>query len=68
MPLPGRFTPGKEDRYPLYRRLGEPQGRYGRLWKILPPPGIDLRTFNLVASRYTERAIAALSKTYTKII
>jgi hypothetical protein len=26
-PRPGRFTPGKETRYPLYRRLGVPQGR-----------------------------------------
>jgi hypothetical protein len=25
-PRPGRFTPGKETRYPLYRRLGGPQG------------------------------------------
>ena len=23
-PRPGRFTPGKETRYPLYRRLGRP--------------------------------------------
>jgi hypothetical protein len=28
-PCPGRFTPGKENRYPLYRRLGRPQGRSG---------------------------------------
>jgi hypothetical protein len=25
-PRPGRFTPGKETRYPLYRRLGGPPG------------------------------------------
>jgi len=30
-PHPGRFTPGKETRYPLYRRLGGPQGRSGRV-------------------------------------
>jgi hypothetical protein len=30
----GRFTRGKETRYPLYRRLGGPQGRSGRVWKI----------------------------------
>ena len=35
----GRFTPGKETRYPLYRRLGGPQGRSGRVRKIFPPPG-----------------------------
>jgi hypothetical protein len=27
MPRPSRFTPGKETRYPLYRRLGGPQGQ-----------------------------------------
>jgi hypothetical protein len=32
------FTTGKETRYQLYRRLGWPQGRRGRVWKISPPP------------------------------
>jgi hypothetical protein len=32
------YTPGKT-RYPLYRRLGRPQGRSRRVRKILPPPG-----------------------------
>jgi hypothetical protein len=27
----GRFAPGKEPRYPLYMRLGGPQGRSGRM-------------------------------------
>ena len=26
--------------FPLYRRLGGPQGPYGRVWKISPPTGI----------------------------
>jgi hypothetical protein len=56
---PGRFTPGKETRYPLYRRLGGPQGRSGRLPKISPPPGFDPRTVQPVASRYTDYAIPA---------
>ena len=30
-PRPGRFTPGKESRCPLHRRLGGPQGRSGRV-------------------------------------
>jgi len=30
------FTPGKETRYPLCRRLGGPQGRSGRVRKISP--------------------------------
>ena len=31
---PGRFTPGKESRYPLYRRLGGPQGRSAGVPKV----------------------------------
>ena len=42
-PRPGRFTPRKT-RYPLYRRLGRPQGRSGMVRKISPPPGFDPRT------------------------
>jgi hypothetical protein len=42
-PRPGRFTPGKT-RYPLYRRLGGPEGWSGRVRKTLPPPGFDPRT------------------------
>jgi hypothetical protein len=30
-PRPSRFTSGTETRYPLYRRLGGPQGRSGRV-------------------------------------
>ena len=37
-PRPGRFIPGKETRYQLYRRLGGSQGRSGR--KLWPPTGI----------------------------
>jgi len=35
-----RFTPGKATRYPLYRRLGGPQGQFGRVRKISPPTEI----------------------------
>jgi hypothetical protein len=38
-PRPGRFTPGKT-RYPLYMRLGGPQGWSGRVRKISHPPGL----------------------------
>ena len=55
---PAALPPGKT-RYPLYRRLGEPQGRSGRVQKIAPPPEIDTRTFQPVASRYTDWAIPA---------
>ena len=37
---PGRSLPPGKTRYPLYRRLGGPQGRSGQVWKISPPTGI----------------------------
>ena len=55
---PAALPPGKT-RYPLYRRLGGPQGRSGRVRKVSPPPGFDLRTVQPVASRYTDWAIPA---------
>ena len=53
---PGHSLPSGKTRYPLYRRLGGPQGRSGRVWKISPPPGFDPRTFQPVASSYTDYA------------
>jgi hypothetical protein len=53
-PRPGRFILGKETEYPLYRRLGGPQGRSGWLRKISPLPGFDPRTVQPVKSRYTD--------------
>jgi len=53
---PGRsLAPGKT-RYPLYRRLGGPQGRSGQVRKISPPPGFDPQTVQPVACRYTDYA------------
>jgi hypothetical protein len=40
---PAVSPPGKT-RYPLYRMLGRPQGRSGRVRKISPPLGFDPRT------------------------
>jgi len=51
--------PSRKDRYPLHRRLGVPQDRSGRVRKIAPPPGLDLRTVQPVASRYTDYVIPA---------
>ena len=58
--VPAALPPGKT-RYPLYRELGGPQGRFGQVWKISssPPPGFDSRTVQPVASRYTDWAIPA---------
>ena len=51
---PAALPPGKTW-YPLYRRLGGPQGRSGRVRKISPPPpGFDLRNVQPVTSRCTD--------------
>ena len=70
---PGRSWPTGKDRYPLYRRLGEPQGRSGQVRKISPPPGFDPLTVQPVASRYTDwatRPVQHISYTfiYTKLL
>ena len=52
--------PPEKTRYPLYRRLGGPQGRYGRVRKISPPPGFDPQNVQPIAIRYTDCAIPAL--------
>ena len=53
-PRPGRFTSGKETRYPFYRRLGGSQGVCGRVRKVSLPPGFDPRTDQPVASLCTD--------------
>jgi len=53
---PGRTLPPGKNRYPLYRRLGGPQGRSGRA-QNLGPTGIGSRTAHPVVSRYTDWAI-----------
>ena len=55
---PLALTPGMIQ-YPLYRRLGGPQGRSGRLRNIFPLPGFDPWTVQPVASRYTDCTIPA---------
>jgi len=56
MPHPGYFTPGKETQYPLYRKLGGPQGRSETVRKTLSAPGFDPRTVRPWASRYTHKS------------
>ena len=60
---PAALPPGKT-RYPLYRRLGGPQGRSVRVRKISPPPGFDSRTAQPVASRYTDRGVSPVNSEY----
>jgi hypothetical protein len=54
MPRP-HLTAGKTW-YPLYRRLGGPQGQSGQMWKISSPPGFDPWTVQPVGSHYTDYA------------
>ena len=56
---PGRFASGKETQYPLYRRLGVPQGMSGGLRKISPTLGLDPRTVQPAESRNTDSAVLA---------
>jgi hypothetical protein len=48
-PRHGRFTPGKETRYVLYRRLSEPQVWSRRVRIISPTPGFAPRIVQAVA-------------------
>jgi hypothetical protein len=57
--IPGRFIPRKETHYPLYRRLGGPQGQAGRVRETSLPPGFDLRPIPTVASRSIDHAFPA---------
>jgi hypothetical protein len=49
--------PPRKTRYLWYWRLCRPHGRSGRVEKILPRAGFDPRTFQPVASRYSDCAI-----------
>ena len=51
--------PPEKTQYPLYKRLGRPQGRSGRVRKISHTPRLDPRTVQPVACRYTDCAIPA---------
>ena len=61
-PFPGRFNPGKVSRYPIYRRLGVPQGRSGQARKMSFLPGFDPQTVQTVASRYAYCASRTINK------
>ena len=58
-------SPQGKTRYPLYRRVGGPQSRSGRLWKTSSPPGFDLRTVQPVASYFTD-SLRSTSEKYDK--
>ena len=60
---PGRSLPPGKTQYPLYRRLGGPQGRSGRAEKLVPT-GIRSRTVQPVVSRYTNWATGPTSSPF----
>jgi hypothetical protein len=60
------FTPGKETRYSLHRRLGGPQGQSGWVQKILPPPGFDPQTIQPIASQRVN--VTIIKSKYFQII
>ena len=66
MPRPGRLTPGKDNRHPLYRRLGADPGPAWTDVEKSSPPELDPRTVQPVASRYTDSAIPARSSAKKK--
>jgi hypothetical protein len=49
---PDRTLPPEKTRYPLYRRLGGPQGQSGQA-KNSPPPGFDPHSGQPVVGHYT---------------
>ena len=50
---PAALPQGKT-RYPLYRRLGGPQGWFGQMWKISPPLGFNPQTVQPIVNHYTD--------------
>jgi hypothetical protein len=57
---PGCFTRWKRSRYPVLRRLCEPDGRSGQMWRrenLLPPPGFEPLIFQPIESFNYDYAI-----------
>jgi len=63
---PGRTLPPGKTRYPLYRRLGGPQGQSGRAENLVPT-GIRSRTIQHVVSRYTDWANRPTPRSLTSL-
>ena len=59
---PGCSLPPGKTRYPLYGRLGGPQGQSGQVRKISPLPGFDPQTVQPVASHYADWATRPIKR------
>jgi hypothetical protein len=59
-PSPGHFNLRQKIRYPSYRSLVGPHFRSRWVWKILPPPLFEPRTFQPLATHYTDAIPATL--------
>ena len=53
---PSHTLPPEKTQYPLYRRLGGPQGRSGQAEDLAPPWRFDPWTVQPIVSRYTDWA------------
>ena len=63
----GRFLPGKETRYPLYRRLGGPHDPSGRVRKISTPTGIRSPDLSVCSESLYRQRYAGSKCTYVFI-
>jgi len=59
-PRPGRFTAGKDTRYPLHREMGDPRAGLGGCGKSRPTLGFDPQIVHPVVNRYTTKLSLAV--------
>ena len=64
-PHPRRFTPGKETRYPLYRRLDGPQGQSRRLREVSTPPGFPQTALFFICADFND--VTRASRRYIEL-
>jgi hypothetical protein len=62
------FLPSRKTQYPLYGRLGGPQGWSGQLQKISPPTRIQTLDLQPIAICYTDSATRDSTKVINIII
>jgi len=63
-PTPRPLHPRERDPLPIVKEVGVPHGHFGLAQKIPSPPGLDSRTVQPVASRYTDWALSPHATLY----